>query len=110
MNGPSYIGLICLWYVHTLWNVSNLKIISAASVGSVASIGYAVSFISFSVIGIAVYKYSTRYRELTRGVTNESLSDFLDMKTPVFLASILTLAVVVGIIVAIHDWELSRYS
>lgn len=65
---------------------------------------------SFSVIGIALYKYSTRYRELTRGVAGEYASDFLDIRTPVFIASILTLAVAVGIIVAIHDWEASRYS
>ena len=86
------------------------QIISAASLGSISSIGYAVSFVSFSLIGIALYKYSTRYRELSRGVTSEFASDFLDVMTPVFIASILTLAIIVGIIVAIHDWEVSRYS
>ena len=86
------------------------QIISAASLGSVSSIGFAISFVSFSIIGIALYKYTTRYRELTRGVTSEIVSDFLDIRTPVCTASVITLAVVVGIIVAIHNWEVSRYS
>ena len=43
-------------------------------------------------------------------MAGEYASDFLDIRTPVFIASILTLAVAVGIIVAIHDWEASRYS
>jgi hypothetical protein len=84
--------------------------VSAASLGAVSSIGYLISFISFSIIGLALFKFATRHRELTRGVVSEMSSDFLDTKIPVFIASVLTLGIFLAIVVAIHDWEVSRYS
>jgi uncharacterized membrane protein len=66
--------------------------------------------ISFAIIGLAFYKYLRRHRELTLGVADESSSDFLDVKTPVIIASLFSLGVGVAIIVAINEWEMSRYS
>lgn len=85
-------------------------IISAASIAAVSSIGYAVSLISFAIIGVACYKYARRYRELTLGVVDEGSSDFLDIKTPIFIACIFTFGICVAIVVAINEWEVSRYS
>lgn len=69
-----------------------------------------MSFISFSIIGLSLNKYATRYRELTKGAVNESASDFLDIKMPVFIAGVLSFGIIVAILLAIHDWEVSRYS
>ena len=83
---------------------------SATALGAIPSIGYALSFISFAVIGLAIRKYVKRLEELTRGLSDENNSDFLDIVSPILIASILSIGVGVAIIMAIHNWEVSRYS
>ena len=65
---------------------------------------------SFALIGLAVHKYYKRTQELERGVSEQSKSDFLDIYSPIVIAGALTVGVVVAITIAIHDWEVSRYS
>ena len=61
------------------------------------------------MIGLAVNKFAARARELSRGLVSEEESDFLDIKSPIFVAGALSVGVVMSILAAIVDWEESRY-
>jgi hypothetical protein len=86
------------------------QIVTTASLGAVSSISYVISLVSFGLVGLALQKFSTRCRELTEGAVSEKQSDFLDVKSPILVAGFLTVGVVISVVVAINDWEKSRYS
>ncbi len=69
-----------------------------------------MSFVSFAIIGLSLYKYARRSRELERGIADESKSDFLDVYSPIMMAGLITIGVIIAITIAIQNWEASRYS
>ena len=83
---------------------------STAALAAAADIGYEISFISFGIIALAMYKYILRSRELQKATSAPGSSAFLDVYSPIIVVSILTLGVVVAIAIAIQKWEASRYS
>jgi hypothetical protein len=85
-------------------------VVSAASLAAAADIGYEISLVSFGIIGLALYKYVIRSRELRHAISSPGSSAFLDIYSPIILVSILTLGVVIAMAIAIQKWEASRYS
>jgi uncharacterized membrane protein YidH (DUF202 family) len=85
-------------------------IISAAGIAAAPAVGYTVSFVSIGVIGLSLYKYAKRMRELDRGIASEFKSDFLDIYSPIMMAGLISLGVIIAIAIAIQNWESSRYS
>lgn len=69
-----------------------------------------MSLVSFALIGLVLYKYFKRNSELKNGIVSESKSDFLDVYTPILIAGVLTIGIVIAILIAIQEWEKSRYS
>ena len=68
-----------------------------------------MSLVSFGLIGLALYKYGRRTAELSKGVVDEASSDFLDIYSPILVAGVLTVGIVIAITMAIQKWETSRY-
>ena len=81
-----------------------------ASLGAISTVGQIMSLVSFGLIVLVTYKYWKRNSELVKGVVDESRSDFLDVYTPILIAGVLTLGVLIAITIAIQEWETSRYT
>ncbi len=84
-------------------------IMGTASLASVPSVQCCLGLFAIGFVFIGYYKFSTRYKELSSGILDESKSDFMDIYTPIAVACIITLATLIAIILAIQQWEQSRY-